>query len=449
MTNFSPPSISSSNEPNSPRTTSEQSEKSFRTARGREDKFGEKMGINEDVPMSGNEGLGSNYTTEMRILLEKMEQTEKRNNAEIERMRSDMKEMMGLMQGIVINQNQNFMPTQDTFKANPISETHNENIKDNNQKIKPLTWPEAYDHSDQTKWNTTYGLLKYIYKRDVEERGFLLPADFFMQLYSLAVSGTAKEMVTGLFEEMMASGRTTEALELLEGMDNMFRDQNAEQTAATLLHACKQFRDENLASFLPRFQQLLNRSPISNTEDKNKVFCLKNAINQTTKKHLIGRSLPSRFQDFMKYLSIIGCQIEEANFVKTKKYIIGQTGTFDDGTRGIAGGKLLGGYYSIPQYRPSSNSVNNYDNNDKDADGDTKMTGVNRMRAKWVTKSELNRRRKEGNCVRCGKKGHRVPNCPFLPPQHPETEINVSSSSVDEKFQDDINSNEIDEALKE
>lgn len=62
---------------------------------------------------------------------------------------------------------------------------------------------------------------------------------------------------------------------------------------------------------------------------------------------------------------------------------------------------------------------------------------------------ESYRRRREGNCVRCVKKGHRVPNCPFLPPQYPETEISVSSSSVNKKFQDDVNIDEIDEVLKE
>lgn len=71
----------------------------------------------------------------------------------------------------------------------------------------------------------------------MEERGFLLPAEFLIN--SLAVSGTAKEIFTGLFEEMTAQERTAEALELSKGMDNMFRDQNAEKTAAKLLRACK------------------------------------------------------------------------------------------------------------------------------------------------------------------------------------------------------------------
>lgn len=78
------------------------------------------------------EGSEPNYTTKMKILLEKMEQTEKINNAEIERVRYDMKEIMSLMQGTIMRQNQNLNPTQDTLKWNLTSVIQCENIKDNN-----------------------------------------------------------------------------------------------------------------------------------------------------------------------------------------------------------------------------------------------------------------------------------------------------------------------------
>ena len=43
-------------------------------------------------------------------------------------------------------------------------------------------------------------------------------------------------------------------------------------------------------------------------------------------------------------------------------------------------------------------------------------------RAKWVTEEEIQRRRQNGNCLRCGAPGHRIAQCPFLParrPSHP------------------------------
>ena len=106
----------------------------------------------------------------------------------------------------------------------------------------------------------------------------------------------------------------------------------------------------------------------------------------------------------------MGSEIEEVGLVKTKVYRLNQVGIFDDNTRGLAGGKLLGSGTSTNLYRGPSNYTPQVSGN-KDTDGDTIMTGVNKIRPKWVSKSELERRRSEGNCIRCGKKGHRISNC--------------------------------------
>lgn len=194
------------------------------------------------------------------------------------------------------------------------------------QKIVPVKWPPAYDHKDSSEWTTTYGILCYIYQRDVVERKIYQPADFSMVLYCQAVTGPAKIMITGAFQSMMSNGQTSDALGLLKIMDNTFRDRNADQNASALLHACKQFKDEALASFLPRFQQLLSRSVISSAEDKQKVYELENALNQTTRNHLFGHVMPDTYVGFIENLSIVGSQIEGVGLVKTKSYTLGQIG---------------------------------------------------------------------------------------------------------------------------
>lgn len=76
------------------------------------------------------------------------------------------------------------------------------------------------------------------------------------------------------------------------------------------------------------------------------------------------------------------------------------------------------------------------------------MTGVNRVRAKWVSQIELERRKAEGVCIRCGKKGHMISKCRFLPAQRPET--GVSSAKVEEELsQADLCINYESQALKE
>ncbi|KAI0990825.1 hypothetical protein K3495_g17362, partial [Podosphaera aphanis] len=165
-------------------------------------------------------------------------------------------------------------------------------------------------------------------------------------------------------------------------MDDTFRDRNANQNASALLYACKQFRDESLSSFLPRFEQLLSRSLKSSAEDEHKIYDLHNALNQTTRTHLIGHSLPTSFREFVEKLSVVGSQIDGVGLVKTRSYISGQQGIFDDGTRGITGGKLLinntRNNFLMPALVPNPASYqcsSTPPETVKDADGDTRMTG--------------------------------------------------------------------------
>ena len=135
---------------------------------------------------------------------------------------------------------------------------------------------------------------------------------------------------------MVVNGQSDDPLGLLKAMDETFQDRNEEQTAASLFYACKQFRDESLSSFLSRFQQLLVRSPSSSEEDKNKIYDLRNALNQTTRNHLIGRPRPGTFSEYLEFLYTVGSEIEEVGLMKTKVYRLNQVGIFDDNTRGLS-----------------------------------------------------------------------------------------------------------------
>ncbi|KAI0990865.1 hypothetical protein K3495_g17322 [Podosphaera aphanis] len=84
----------------------------------------------------------------------------------------------------------------------------------------------------------------------------------------------------------------------------------------------------------------------------------------------------------------------------------------------------------------------------KDADGDTRMTGVNKTRDKWVSPKELDRRRSIGACVRCGNRGHKSPNCQQLPPQRPQTAVKPANL-VEESYEDVINNYVESEELKD
>lgn len=131
--------------------------------------------------------------------------------------------------------------------------------------------------------------------------------------------------------------------------------------------------------------------------------------------------------------------------MKTKKYVVNQTCFFDDGTRGVAGSKLLIGN-TAPSWRPSF-VASAPSSSAKDADGDTIMTGVNKIRAKFVSKAKLDRRRAEGDYIRCGNKNHIISNCPYLPPKRNETAVN-KATSFEEMHEESRGFDETSETLK-
>ncbi|KAI1001395.1 hypothetical protein K3495_g6805 [Podosphaera aphanis] len=117
-------------------------------------------------------------------------------------------------------------------------------------------------------------------------------------------------MVSGQFQDRMTGGQIDDALGFLQATDDTFRDRNSEKVVASLIYACRQFKDESLASFLPRFQLLLARSPSSSGEDQNKFYQLRDTLNKSTLDYLVGRKKPNKFLDFFEYLSAVGAEIE-------------------------------------------------------------------------------------------------------------------------------------------
>ncbi|KAI1004404.1 hypothetical protein K3495_g3806 [Podosphaera aphanis] len=448
MPTYRPPSSTSNEESDSPCTTSDKSSDSFYTAENsaREESGTIMTGKDIDMMDASSDKTLSQRDIELTILLKRLEDQETRENnyrVEMEKMRADLQSVLSLMKTQIDNQNNEQVQSTNI----PVDTNSQNKNQPSNLPIKPVEWPEVYTNENRSDWPTTDGILCYIYQRDVEQRRIMEPSNFFMRFFSRAVSGTAKAMVTGQFQSMMATGKSSDALGFLQVMDDTFRDRNAEQNAADLFYACKQFRGESLSSFLPWFQRLLSCSPSAAGDEINNKYQLQNSLNKNTSNYLVGHKLPAVFRELVKFLSRIGSQIEGVGLVKTRNYLIGQIGLFDDGTRGIAGGKLLEAHpTSVPaSYQPLSNV--NMNGNDKDGDGNTKMTGVNRTRAAWVSKQVLDHRRTTGSCIRCGKKGHKIGNCNFLAAQRPDTALRAIGLEEEQSENNEIKST-VEESLK-
>ncbi|POS82880.1 hypothetical protein EPUL_003849, partial [Erysiphe pulchra] len=169
-------------------------------------------------------------------LIEEMRTKDSIQKQETANLRAEMAELITLIRDKSQNERNDSNVPHIATSNFPFSTTYTSEVQ-SQQKIVPVKWPPAYNHQDPSEWTTTYGILCYIYQRDVVERKIYDPADFFMDLYCQAVTGPAKIMITGAFQSMMSNGQISDALGLLKIMDNTFRDRNADQNASALLHA--------------------------------------------------------------------------------------------------------------------------------------------------------------------------------------------------------------------
>ncbi|RKF84374.1 hypothetical protein GcM1_098001 [Golovinomyces cichoracearum] len=99
------------------------------------------------------------------------------HQTQMEHMQAEVRELKELMRQTTQTPG-NFQPSKDLPKQNLVKIMTVE-VDRQSLKLKPIKWPEAYDHKDQTQWSTTCGVLHYIYERDVVQRNFLEPLDFF------------------------------------------------------------------------------------------------------------------------------------------------------------------------------------------------------------------------------------------------------------------------------
>lgn len=75
----------------------------------------------------------------------------------------------------------------------------------------------------------------------------------------------------------------------------------------------------------------------------------------------------------------------------------------------------------------------------KDFDGETRMTGINKVRAKLVSKNELDLDRAVGVCVRYRKTNHRIARCPQIPVKRPEMDVKPTSFTEDGSTEEFLN----------
>ena len=181
----------------------------------------------------------------------------------------------------------------------------------------------------------------------------------------------------------------------------------------------KQGKKQPFHEYYVSFEKALAEAGGIDWPDAVKRTFLEGGLNEQLKRILIPVSLPEGYTDMVNQLMLTASRLETTYSLT----------------------------YGNPTPAPTGRTSPAQSSHTKDASGDTVMTGMNpfdkkkpkgqgqskssRTRAAWAFPEEMQRRRDEGSCLRCGKQGHRVASCKMKPARRPSTQVHSIETSQD------------------
>jgi hypothetical protein len=245
------------------------------------------------------------------------------------------------------------------------------------------------------------------------------------------LEGAAKTNVTTFYETQLRQ-ELPNPHSLLERLDIIYGERNRKQKAIQNLHAIRQREDETFISFYPRFEKEIANADAEGWDNDAKISYLRNALN-------------SRMRD-----NLVGCSGSETNtydgFVQKCVDVSNDMELYGQWTKKRGAGNSYTVRHTrvpIPMTTPDTN-VTAHVNHEDMMEWEPTITQVNAFglrgksntngypskrpedqellgkRAKWVSQEEINARRQDQRCLRCGRNNCRIATCPLAAAVRPK-----------------------------
>jgi hypothetical protein len=254
-----------------------------------------------------------------------------------------------------------------------------------------LSDPERYDHKDKTLYPQFSGLLRAKIRHD----GLAIGSEEKQAWYMFGrLKDTAAKRIFPWIDNADKQGLlSTEGL--FEQMDLAFLDPRAKEKALASLNGTKQ-GGLSLNDFLGQFDQLLLEAGGWGWDDVIKKGYLRAALSTKLATALVGIEEKPTYDEYCTQLRRTADQLDEVKERTSSRFRHHQRRTGQEATQQPSEPEPMDWEAAIA------------------AAVRVAVAGAGRTETKegrWASDDEVNRRRQEGLCLRCGKDGHFVRNC--------------------------------------
>lgn len=303
------------------------------------------------------------------------------------------------------------VPARPTMAADTTHETHNRSLEANegldqspvgtNPTRRPrarLPDPPTFK-GIRTEWP--------VFRMSIENK-LLLDADALgdeqaclLYVYS-RLEGNASKNTVAFMRHRRADGTASDLIQYLE---NIYGDPNIKKRATQRLREIRQGPKQSFATFLPTFEKEFADSGAMSWPEDAKVSILTGSLNLTTRTALSYRDAPDNFADLILLLRRIDTDLDLLSS-ESKRATYGHER------------KITRPRSPVPDRMDWTPTPNVTVASAQTRKEDQWLVG---KRAKWVGEEELERRRREGRCYRCGRDGCNVGSCPLKPARRPRS----------------------------
>ncbi|BCR83610.1 uncharacterized protein ACHE_11012A [Aspergillus chevalieri] len=259
-----------------------------------------------------------------------------------------------------------------------------------------LTDPEVFDGRNRSLYRPFRSKLRA--KLEVDKEALGNAYDRMWYAFGRLTDGAAMQVLPWM-ERFAKKGATESQLDgMLDQMDFIFLDRNLEEKAVRDLASLKQ-NNKPFTVFLTEFNRLLMEADGHNWPENTKRSYLDNALNREMNTRLETVEKKNGFEDYCRQLQQIADRMEknQLRYSRNNKHTTSTSPAHPVNTTRAS---------SPPQ--------------DMDWEPTTTTSARSQPRrvAKHVSREEMERRRQERRCLRCGDSTHFISHCPYDSPRN-------------------------------